>query len=370
MPRIIVSVSNDLVTDQRVKKVCQTLYEMGYEILLLGRKFSNSAPIERPYKVHRFSLFFNKKVWFYAELNLRLFFKLLFTKKDILLANDLDTLLPNYLIARLFGKKIVYDSHELFTEVPELTERPKVKKTWLGIEKRIFPKLRNVITVNEVIAKIYEKKYQVPVQVIRNISPKLTPQVVDEKWKNSIKQGRKMLVLQGSGINKDRGAEEAVAMMQYLENMVLFIIGGGDVFDYLKVLVGDLNLQDKVMMLDKLPFDELVQYTRITDLGLSLDKGTNLNYEYSLPNKIFDYIQCQVPLMVSNRKVVAQIIQENNIGVVFENHDPKEMAQIVTQALSDKKQYALWKENLILAADKYTWENESITLKNFYQNLK
>ena len=99
-----------------------------------------------------------------------------------------------------------------------------------------------------------------------------------------------MLIMQGSGINRDRGSEEAVEMMQYVENAVLYIIGSGDVFEKLKTMVEKFNLSDKVIIMDKMTYQELMEYTKIADLGLSLDKGTNLNYEYSLPNKVFDYI--------------------------------------------------------------------------------
>jgi glycosyltransferase involved in cell wall biosynthesis len=368
-PKIVVSVSNDLVTDQRVKKVCQTLHEEGFEIVLLGRKLPESLPIERPYRVSRMRLIFRKKVWFYAEFNLRLFFKLLFLKKDIMVANDLDTLLPNFLIAKLFGKKLVYDSHELFTEIPELMHRPKVRNVWLQIEKRIFPHLKNVITVNSEIARIFENKYQVPVKVIRNISPKLTLSLPSDSWIKEVKGTRKMLIIQGSGINKDRGAEEAVQMMPYLDDVLLLIIGSGDVIPDLKVMIQELHLDSKVKIIGKLPYLEMLQYTQIADLGLSLDKGTNLNYELSLPNKVFDYIQCSIPLMVSNRKVVAQIVQEAQIGVVFEEHHPKQMADLVKDALYDKERYQKWKTNLKLAAAKYNWENESQILKDIYKHL-
>ena len=73
------------------------------------------------------SLLFNKGFLFYAEYNFRLFFLLLFSKKDILLSNDADTLLANFLASKLQNKKLVFDSHELFSEVPELVEKPFVK---------------------------------------------------------------------------------------------------------------------------------------------------------------------------------------------------------------------------------------------------
>ena len=145
-------------------------------------------------------MLFNKGFLFYAEYNTRLFFKLLFLKTDILLANDLDTLLPNYLISHLFHKKLVYDSHEFFTEVPELISRPKVRNVWLQIEKFIFPKLKNVYTVNDKIAEIYSEKYKIPVKVIRNIAPKLQDRKIDLEFSQKIKGHKKMLILQGSGI--------------------------------------------------------------------------------------------------------------------------------------------------------------------------
>ncbi len=370
MQRIIISVTNDLVTDQRVKKICESLLELNFEIVLIGRILPKSLRLERNYKTIRMHLLFNKGFLFYAEYNIRLFLKLLFLKKDILLANDLDTLLPNYLISKIFSKKLVYDSHELFTEVPELTSNPIIRSFWLLIEKYIFPKLKNVYTVNYKIAEFYNEKYKIPVEIIRNIAPILQNRNIDLALLKKIKGNQKMLILQGSGINMDRGSEEAVEMIQYLDNTILCIIGSGDKFIKLKFLRTKFKLEDKVIIKSKLPYDELLEYTKIADLGLSLDKGTNLNYEYSLPNKIFDYIQCQIPILTSNREVIANLVSENNIGFVTNTHNPKKLAQIINDIFTDQELYDLYKENLKIASKKYTWENEAKKLKEIYSNLK
>ena len=137
--KIIISVTNDLSTDQRVKKVCGTLNAMNYDILLIGRKRPTSLKLKRPYRTKRMKLIFNKGALFYAEFNIRLFILLVFSKVDIYHANDLDTLLANYLAAIIRRKPIVYDSHEYFTGVPEIQNKKLVKKVWLNIEKFIFP---------------------------------------------------------------------------------------------------------------------------------------------------------------------------------------------------------------------------------------
>jgi glycosyltransferase involved in cell wall biosynthesis len=359
-----------LVNDQRIFKVCNTLKELDYDILLIGRKLSDNSPLSRDYKTYRMRLLFSNGFLFYIEYSMRLFFKILFTKKDILLSNDLDTLLPNYLISIIQHKKLVYDSHELFTEIPELIHRPIVQNIWLKIEQYIFPKLKNVYTVNREIAEIYSEKYNVKVGVIRNIAYKLKNKKGDVNFADKIKGNSKMLILQGTGINIDRGAEEAVEMMQYLENTILYIIGSGDVFDKLESMASELKLENKVFILDKIPYSELIEYTKIADLGLSLDKNTNLNYEYSLPNKIFDYIQSSTPILTSNRVVVAEIVNTYNIGKVVDSHDPKIMASVVQSIFENQEGYNIWKENLQIASEKFNWENESEKLKQIYSNLK
>ena len=155
--RVVVSVINDLSSDQRVDRTCSTLHELGYDVLLVGRKMKKSVSLNpRVYKMTRMTLLFEKGALFYAEYNFRLFFFLLFKKVDVLHANDLDTLLANRIIQKLKGVKLVYDSHEYFTEVPELVEGSFSKRVWLKIERSIFPKLKHVFTVNKSIAEIYK----------------------------------------------------------------------------------------------------------------------------------------------------------------------------------------------------------------------
>ncbi|MBK7085889.1 MAG: glycosyltransferase [Flavobacteriales bacterium] len=153
--RAIVSVTNDLATDNRVHRTCMVLRELGYEVLLVGRQLPNSPPLERPYATKRMRLLFRKGPLFYAEYNVRLFLlQLSVGSCQLLVANDLDTLLANFLVARLRGIELVYDTHEFYTEVPELVGRPRVRAVWLAIERWIFPKLKRIITVNGSIAQV------------------------------------------------------------------------------------------------------------------------------------------------------------------------------------------------------------------------
>lgn len=365
--RIIVSVTNDLYTDQRVHKVCQFLHENNYNVLLVGRKRRSSFKLNpRDYKTKRMRLLYEKGALFYAFFNLRLFFFLLFRKSDALLSNDLDTLLANYLVSKIKRKRLIYDTHELFTEVPELTNRPKVRKIWLGIEKWIFPKLKTIYTVNQSIASIYTKRYNVPVKVVRNISPKWIVPVIKTKEELKLPLDKHIIILQGAGINIDRGAEEAVEAMKDVENAVLIFVGDGDVIPQLKTKVIDEELHTKVKFYGKKPYQELMQYTFHADIGLTLDKDTNPNYKYSLPNKVFDYIHTNTAVVASNILEVSNIVKQHKVGLIVKEVSPGAISATINSLIKDERQLNQLKLNCSIAAEKENWEKELEVLSDIY----
>ena len=118
MKIIVFTVTNDLTYDQRMHRICNALHNAGYQVILVGRLRTDSVPIRNePYRQYRIKCFFQKGKFFYLEINLRLFFYLLFQKVEIIGSIDLDTLLPCYLISNIKKCKIVFDAHEHFTEV-------------------------------------------------------------------------------------------------------------------------------------------------------------------------------------------------------------------------------------------------------------
>ncbi len=366
--KVFVLVSNDLYTDQRVHKVCEFLYEQGMEVTLLGRLLPDSKILEkRKYTTKRFPLWFKKGALFYANLNLRLFFYLLFHPCEMILANDLDTLLAGRL-AQICKRKceLVYDSHEYYTGVPELVERPRIQWIWEQIEERIFPKLNKVYTVNQSIADLYEKKYGKKIYVVRNVSPRIGALEAVTKEQYGLPSNTKMLILQGAGINVDRGAEELVEAMRQLENVILVFVGDGDVVPQLKTYCRTHNLEESVFFLGKKPYREMLAISRLADIGLSLDKGTNINYENSLPNKIFDYIQAGTPILASARKEVKKVVVEYEVGEVIENVDANELAEKIKEMLENEEYLKVLKRNCLKTAEILNWEKESEVLREIY----
>ena len=351
--------SNDLSTDQRVSKQCRYLTEAGYEIALYGRVLPGSKPIERSYYVRRFKLLFNKGFLFYAALNVRLFFTLLFVKADILYANDLDTLPANYLVSALRRKPLIYDSHEYFTEVPEIQNKPVVKSVWKLAERICIGSCDIVITVSQSIADLLEKNYNLQkVYLVRNLPYEKMDIKPYSKAEIGVEENKFLIVLQGAGINVDRGSEELVEAMAEVNDATLMIIGSGDALPVLKTLVSQLKLSDKVIFKPKMPFDEMMRHTAAADLGVSLDKDTNLNYRFSLPNKIFDYALAGVPVLISDLVEVRKLVLEYQIGEVVEVLTAKGIATEIQKIQENPSKLAIYKSNTKNLFESLNWKGD------------
>lgn len=347
--KVIISVSNDLSTDQRVLKAAHSLHNHGYDLTLVGRKIRNSKATDLPFPCKRMKLIFNRHFIFYLELNLRLFFLLLFSRADIFYANDTDTLPGNYLAAKIRNKKLIFDAHELFPEVPELQNRPKVKKIWQAIEDSIFPRLKNAMTVCESIAGHYRKKYGIEMEVVRNVPFRKTiPTSPAIRF-----EGKKIILYQGA-INIGRGLERSIYAMQYIDNAILYIIGDGDILQELKEIVREKHLDEKVIFHGKIPGEELYRYTSSGDIGLCLLDNMGLNYYYSLPNRIFAYLHAGVPVLASDFPEISAFVNRYKTGITTLEESPEHLAEIIRNMLNTPIDTSHFKT----ISEQYCWEQE------------
>lgn len=362
MINIILAVTNDIVTDNRVHKVATTLCNYGYQVTLVGRKLMNSENLySRPYKTRRFKLWFNKSMLFYANYNLRLFFYLLRTPVDIIVANDLDTLVACWMASKIKRKVLVLDSHELFAEVPELINKPIIKGIWQLNERLLLPGIKFGYTVSKPIQAHFKKKYNKDFELIRNVGLFRFDQEL-KSVENEI-----IIIYQGA-VNKGRGLELMIETMKHLSNARLMVVGGGDIINDLKAQVKKSELEEKVDFVGRVGLDLLWQYTIQAHVGISLEEDLGLNYRYALPNKIFDYIQARVPVVVSALPEMKSVVEQFGIGVVLEKREPQALAEKIKFLVSDKDFQKDLGRNLELAARDLCWQREEEKVIKLYRN--
>jgi glycosyltransferase involved in cell wall biosynthesis len=314
-------------------------------------------------------MFFRKGFLFYKFFNIRLFFYLLFHHFDILVSNDLDTLLPNYIVSKIKNVPVVYDSHEYFTGVPEIQSRPFVKWVWKNIERSIFPHLKYVMTVSNSIANKYESEYGMLPITVRNFSKNAGSILPYSREELGINPDDFLLILQGTGINVDRGGEELIEAVAEMDQVSVMVVGSGDSVHSLKLRVTELMIENRVRFFPKVSWIEMMRFTRTADAGVSLDKNTNLNYSFSLPNKLFDYISAGIPVIASDLPEVKRIVLENECGIIIPEVSPFEIIRAINGLKQDISLHSELKKNAVKASKSINWENESVKVKNLYRKI-
>lgn len=362
--RIICTVINDLTYDQRMIRICTSLANAGYEVLLVGRKLPKSKPfIAQAFQQKRLNCLFNKGKLFYIEYNIRLFFFLLFARFDIICSIDLDTLLAGFGASRLKRAICVYDAHEYFTETPEVVHRPKVKRVWEWVAKSCIPRLKYAYTVCESLSEIFESRYGTRFEVIRNVPFR----AVETAPKTPIKEP-KILLYQGA-LNAGRGIEQMLYAMQGIEGAELWLAGEGDLSQFLRALKADLQLGDKVKFLGYVLPADLKNYTAQAYIGLNLLENLGLNYYYSLANKCFDYIQADVPAIHMDFPEYQKIMKQHQVGLLIPNLEVDNLRAAILTLLENETLYQQLKRNCKAAKEVYIWEKEAAKLLAFYAKI-
>jgi glycosyltransferase involved in cell wall biosynthesis len=361
--KIFVAVTNDISTDYRVHKICNYLISKKYDVVVYGRILSNTINVKRDYKIIRKKHIFNNNFLFYAEFNIRLFFYLIFRKFDYILSNDLDTLPACFFASRIKSTDLVYDSHELFSEGPELQGRKFVQGFWRKLEDFFLPKVKKAYTVSQSIVEFYDDKYHNKMGLIRNIPLKNDILEADEVFFPTTKR----TILYQGVLNPGRGLKPMIKALKFIEDLDLIIIGYGKVEEELKAFVLEEKMNERVHFLGRISRDKLFNYTKKATLGMVLEEPLGLSFTYSLPNKLFDYIHAEIPIIAGNLPEITRIIKEHKVGVIIDDYSPEKITLAIKNLLNDEALLSEIKENQQKAKEILCWEKESEKLDNYFK---
>ncbi len=360
MKRVLLTVTNDLIYDQRMIRICTSLAEAGYDPLLVGRKQADSPPLsKRPFGQKRLPCWFTKGKMFYIEYNFRLFWWLLFKRIDLIVAIDLDTILPCYFVSAVRKIPRVYDAHELFCEMKEIVSRPAIYKFWKRVERFAVPKFKNGYTVNRQIAEEFHKMYGLNYGVIRNLP-------VLREIKIPVKNNR--FILYQGAVNEGRSFETLIPAMKKV-NSHLVICGNGNFMEQAMSLVKENNLEEKIMFKGKVMPEELKEITLNAWIGVTLFDDRGLSNYYSLANRFFDYMHAGIPQLCVDFPVYRELNNQHEIAVLTRELDSAQLAAALNRLLTDEKLYLRLQQNCMKARLELNWQHEEKELIGFYQKV-
>ena len=361
--KIVFTVTNDLSYDQRMIRICSSLGE-AYRVILVGRIKRESIPlVPRRFEQKRLRCIFQRGKLFYLEYNIRLFLFLLFTPFDLVGAVDLDTIFPALLVSRLKGQKCIFDAHEYFSEVPEVVDRPIVKRIWELLAFLCIPRMHGCYTVSQSLAEIFERKYEKKFDLIRNLPSERTDLAPTDDGSD-----RKILLYQGV-LNAGRGLEPLIRAIDKLEGMILWLVGEGDLSSDLRELVLQKQMGTKVKFLGYQSPEDLRQLTVQADIGFNLLENKGESYYYSLANKFFDYIQAELPSVNMNFPEYSRINKQFEVSVLLNDLEEKSIINAIVRLRDDQILYQRLKDNCREAKRLLNWEREQGKLLAIYQKV-
>jgi glycosyltransferase involved in cell wall biosynthesis len=294
-----------------------------------------------------------------------------YKKEAIFHCNDLYGLPPAWFIKTFINKKtkIVYDCHEHETEAQIYIGNPLLHFVAKIAERIMIYSADEIIVVSKSIGEDYMKMYGIEMPRLVMNCPVEQDYNKDEYFREKYNIPEDHVIFFYVGIYKQgRGIENLIdlfrkALKENSKMSLVLLTWGDDIQNLLDSIKNDKNIYRH----DRLPVNEFMNYIGSADWGVLLLENISKNNDYALPNKIFDYIMVDLPIIVSNLKEMARVVTENNIGYVVNYEDGEDVVNVLKSINKGDKQKFL--PNLEKAKKKYNWEAQEKVLINLYQNL-
>jgi glycosyltransferase involved in cell wall biosynthesis len=250
--------------------------------------------------------------------------------------------------------KLIYDTHELETETRVVAGiRKKLAK---ATEKWGMRWVDELVVVSPSIGAWYESQYPpVKAHTIRNLPDRVDQQAlktVDLKQKLGIHETEILFVYYGI-IAKGRGIELLIDAFQDNDAGGHIVFIGYGPLD--RLVMDKAKSIRQVHFHDPVPPQEVLAYAASADIGVALIENVSLSYYYCLPNKLFEYLACGIPVLVSNFPDMSAVVDDYQCGWKITPAVDSMLRFLQDLSLEDVAQR---RHAAGVAGQELTWENE------------
>ena len=378
---VVMLVRNRYTHDTRVEKEVRTLVGAGYRVTVLAdpapglpaRETRDGATIERVDPRGR-----RVPGLRFLIHQLHLARRLRRHRPDILHAHDTNALRPVTFAAPTLRRPFVYDAHVLWTERPR-RERGRLywvlSQAWFRFVERVcIRRAAATITVSPPIVEHLRRRFRLDrVALVANYpDPSGSVAQVDLR---SLPGGDALdpdrpIVLYLGGLMAGRGLEELIDAIGLVPEVQLALLGEGVHADRLRARVVERGLGDRIHFLPPVASNEVVAAAASADLGVSPIVDSCLNYRYSLPNKLFQYMAAGVPVVASDFPQVRDVVEGSGAGLVVDTADPRRVADGIRRVLADPVTARdMGARGRRAVAERFNWETSARSLRSVYAAL-
>lgn len=263
------------------------------------------------------------------------------------------------------GSKLVYDTHELETETSTSTGiRKRLAKL---IERRLIRFADAVITVTDSIGRWYKREYGLEdVAVVRNTPLRPEAKIAKSsalKEKLGIPAQKPLFIYLGS-LGFERGIERLLRVFSLIDDKHVVFVGFGPLVDEAKRYAAR---HDNIHFHEAVPTSQIAEIASGADVGLALLENSSLNHFYCLGNKVFEYLMCGLPVIVSDFPEMGGIVTNYNCGWRVDPDDDSCIAELLSRI--EPPEIHQKAENAKTCRLHLVWENEEPQLLAVYNKL-
>lgn len=269
------------------------------------------------------------------------------------------------------GKKVIYDVHE---DMPKqimnkeylgpVFMRSIISKCFAVHEKNNAKKFDAIVTAVDAITEGFVG-YNDNVIVAKNYAVK---NVIDESVAiDRNDSADKLVILYIGSVTEIRGVKELIkSIVPFKGEVELWIMGPFET-EELKKSCEELEGYKYTKYLGVVQPHEVYSYVKAADVGMST-LYPKINYLEAIPTKVFEYMACSLPVILSDFPFWRELF--GDIGIYVDPLNIDEITKAIGYYKDNKEEIKIkGNENRIVFENEFSWDREEARLLDLYENL-
>ncbi len=372
----------DYPWDVRVEKICTTLKNNGHNVHIAARNLKKRKTNEfyNGLHIHRMTTWENNKINYLLSFPLffspiwKSFLKEVISSNNInlIIVRDLPMVIAGIVVGKKFGIPVIFDMAEDYVAmIRDIWNVRKFKGLNLIIRNPYLAKLVEYYAlkhVDHILVVVKEAKEELEkrscnsenITIVSNTPELKNFNNVQCKNDNSIKliKNRYSVIYTG-GVQMGRGVQvvlEAIPKLKKnIPDFLLVIAGDGYAKEILDKIIEEKKLQKHVLWLGWIEHAKIYDYIRASKIGLIPHLVTN-HVNTTIPNKIFDYMGCGIPVIASDALPMKRVLQEEQCGLTFKSGNSESLVNAILDLSAAKYEYGKNGEKAVRY--RYNWTED------------
>ena len=388
--KICILNSRHAISDTRVKRIAETLSAAGNEVTIIAPSVREKEIIlyEKELKISVIGLDRHPQGDFAKGRSVGGIFKTLLsridvsaallraglkTKADVYHCNEMDSWVVGILLSIITRSKVVFDVHEYYpARVTDVISNRAISQIAESFSRFFFNLLAlfsdGFIFVNHSLVDLYG--FRGRYAIVRNCVRKsdFIPLPVNQDLQDSYQD--RIIVIHVGSLREQYGPRVLLDSLAYIKDprVTLLIVGGAGKGFLTEVERRDLA--EQVQVIEQLPFEEMLAYLAIADIGITPLQPIDKNTEYSLARKFLEYIAAGLPVIVSDLPEYHALVERYQLGILIDPENPREIAEAIMKLVEDRRLRVQLGQNAAQAFEvELNWELESQKLFELYDGL-